>query len=175
MALSLVFPFSMLKLPNSKTWGSRGLFFLWTLWSLSGRPFLATACNRNWAVFLFNITFTLLSIFPLVEIRQISFKNLAETTVLACEMFPSGFRPWFKNIAFFSKVLLLLFLLVWTDKSAEAIREDFISVKFRLSSKSPVTFLPAVALRSVVACVTFGKKELYTADGKPETAHSTWK
>ena len=53
---------------------------------------------------LLTTTFTLLSIFSLVE--TISLKNLGGTSVLTCEIFTSGFRPWLKNVACSSSLLM---------------------------------------------------------------------
>ena len=39
--------------------------------------------------------------------RYDQFENLRETTVLACEMFTSGRRPWFKSIACLSSLMTI--------------------------------------------------------------------
>ena len=73
--------------------------------------FWATDGNRKCAVFLFNFlditTFTLLLSLSLFTI------HLGETTVLACEMFISGCRPWLKNVACLIKLLIFLSTLTW--------------------------------------------------------------
>ena len=63
------------------------------LWSKNG--------NRKWSVFPFNlISYYHLYIFEyLFPRKDDQFRNVGETTVLAGEMFTSGFRPRLKNVA----------------------------------------------------------------------------
>lgn len=58
--------------------------------------------NLTWTVFPFNLSdATYLS-----SIRE-KVKNLGDTAVLACEMFASGCRPFLKNVACLSSLLLV--------------------------------------------------------------------
>ena len=55
--------------------------------------------NRKWAVFPFNLfsqnhIYIAKYLFPIMDDK---YKNLGDTTVLACEMFSSGCRPRLKN------------------------------------------------------------------------------
>ena len=72
--------------------------------------FWATDGNRKCALFVFNFSShhhinVVKSVFTS---RYVQFENLRETTVLACEMSTSGCRPWLKNVACLSSLLLLL-------------------------------------------------------------------
>ena len=69
--------------------------------------FLIHGRQRKCLVFLFNLSlyhhiYILKSLF---SSRDDLLENLAETTVLACEMFTSGCRPWLKNLACLSSLL----------------------------------------------------------------------
>ena len=70
--------------------------------------FWATDGNRKCAVFVFNLSSHFhINVAKSVFIsRYDQFENLRETTVLACEMFTSGCRPWLKNVACLSSLLL---------------------------------------------------------------------
>ena len=60
-----------------------------------------TDSNRKWTVFLLNLSSRYhICIVEYISslVETISLRNLAETNVLGCEMFPSGFRPWLKNV-----------------------------------------------------------------------------
>ena len=70
--------------------------------------FRTTDGNRKSAVFLFNL-FSHYHIFiveSLFTCRDVYFENLGKTTVLACELFTSGCRPWLKNVACLSSLML---------------------------------------------------------------------
>lgn len=57
--------------------------------------------NPKWAVFLLNLSSHdhIYIVNYLFTTRDDYFENQEETTVLACEMFNSGFRPWLKSAA----------------------------------------------------------------------------
>ena len=71
------------------------------------QTFWATDGNRKWAVFLFNLSshHRMYILKYLFSIWDDYFENLGGTTALVCEMFPSGFRPWLKNVACFSSLI----------------------------------------------------------------------
>ena len=68
--------------------------------------FSATDGNRKCAVFVFNssLHYHIYILKYLFTSRDDYFENLRETTVLACEMFTSGCRPWLKNVAYLSSL-----------------------------------------------------------------------
>ena len=69
--------------------------------------FRATDDNRKCAVFLFNLSshYPIYIVKFLFTSRDHSFENMVDTTVLACEMFTSGCRPWLKNVACLSSLI----------------------------------------------------------------------
>ena len=74
--------------------------------------FCATDGNRKCAVFVFNLSshFHINVAKSVFTSRYDQFENLRETTVLACEMFTSGCRPWLKNVACLSSLVFLYML-----------------------------------------------------------------
>ena len=77
--------------------------------------FWATDGNRKCAVFVFIFSshYYIDVVKSLFTSRYNQFENLRETTVLACEMFTSGCRPWLKNVAFACLSSLIKPLLWW--------------------------------------------------------------
>ena len=75
--------------------------------TLSMQRFWATDGNRKCAVFVFNFSshYHINVVKSLFASRYDQFENLRETTVLACEMFTSGVRPWLKNVACLSSLM----------------------------------------------------------------------
>ena len=71
--------------------------------------FWATDGNRKCAVFVFNFSshYHINVVKSLFASRYDQFENLRETTVLACEMFTSGVRPWLKNVACLSSLIII--------------------------------------------------------------------
>ena len=80
----------------------------WRNRELKLQRFWATDGNRKCAVFVFNSSshYHIYIFKYLFTSRDDYFENLRETTVLACEMFTSGCRPWLKNVACLSSLLL---------------------------------------------------------------------
>ena len=70
--------------------------------------FLTTDGNRKCAVFVFYFSshYHINVVESLFTSRYDQFENLRETTVLACEMSTSGWRPWLENVACLSSLLL---------------------------------------------------------------------
>ena len=75
-------------------------FFRVVIESLSKQCFWATDDNRKCAVFLFNFSSDhhIYIVKSLFTSRDDYLENLGETTVLACEMFTSGWGPWLNNV-----------------------------------------------------------------------------
>ena len=78
-----------------------------TLGSLSMQRFWATDGNRKCAVFVFNFSshYHINVVKSLFTSRYDQCENLRGTTVLACEMFTYGVRPWLKNVACLSSLI----------------------------------------------------------------------
>ena len=57
-------------------------------------------------VFKFSSHYHINVVKSLFTCRYDQFENLRETTVLACEMLTSGVRPWLKNVACLSALIL---------------------------------------------------------------------
>ena len=80
--------------------------------SISGRlsmqRFWATDGNQKCAVFVFNFSshYHINDVKSLFTSRYDQFENLRETTVLACEIFTSSVRPWLKNVACLSPLMM---------------------------------------------------------------------
>ena len=77
------------------------------LGSLSMQRFWTTDGNRKCAVFVFYFSshYHINVVESLFTSRYDQFENLRETTVLACEMSTSGWRPWLKNVACLSSLM----------------------------------------------------------------------
>ena len=75
-------------------------FFRVVIESLSMQRLWATDENRKCAVFLFNFSSDhhIYIVKSLFTSRDDYLENLGETTVLACEMFTSGWGPWLNNV-----------------------------------------------------------------------------
>ena len=70
-----------------------------SIWEMKHATFFSH--GRQPEVSFFSLfTFVHTTIIVWVKKRDDYFGNLEETTVLACEMFTSGFRPWLKNSRF---------------------------------------------------------------------------
>ena len=87
----------------------------WKFWrplwgSLSMQRFWATDGHRKCIVFLFYLSshYHIYIFKSLCPSRDDYFENPGETNVLACKMFPSGCRPWLKNVACLSSLLIVL-------------------------------------------------------------------
>ena len=88
------------------SWPRFETFFI--LGRLGMQRFWTTDGNRKCAVFVFYFSshYHINVVESLFTSRYDQFENLRETTVLACEMSTSGWRPWLKNVACLSSLLL---------------------------------------------------------------------
>jgi len=88
-----------------------------SLGSLSMQRFWTTDGNRKCAVFVFYFSshYHINVVESLFTSRYDQFENLRETTVLACEMSTSGWRPWLKNVACLSSLLQARDIWATTD------------------------------------------------------------
>ena len=105
--------------------------------SLSMQRFWATDSNRKCAAFVFNLSshFHINVAKSVFTSRYDQFENLRETTVLACEMFTSGWSPWLKNVA----CLRSLLLTNTTDIIRGAHKGKFICLPSSVSQVVPQT------------------------------------
>ena len=62
--------------------------------SWSTRSFWATDGKQKWAVFFFNLSSHYLIYIVKYIFTRKYFENIGEATVLACQIFTSGFLPW---------------------------------------------------------------------------------
>ena len=71
----------------------------WVIRQLKHARFWDEDGNRKWAVFTFNLlshNHNYIAEYRF-SIRDEQYKNLGDNTVLACEIFSSGYRPRLKN------------------------------------------------------------------------------